>query len=982
MKRLIATVLCLVMFFSVMVTATVAETAFTSSTNTTTPLFLISGANMAGQEFVPGSEVLEGIKVYLANESANNTIDVTVYSGTPDTGTQIYTETLTLVDAKTDWFELLFSTAVAVTAGERYSFSVHTANRAVWNGMTTVTGYSCTAWNNDGGWKRFGDTVAAFELIGAAADTRPAYEILSEKIAALPAVEEITLADQERVMGLYNEYVAMNSSDRGKVVDIQKLIYCKNRIEDLIYREEHKERFDIEDAITALGTITTDSRDALVKIDQMLYHYVFATGVNDVENYQTYVDAVKAFNALDNVSEKPLYGDPDGDNAISAADALMILKQVVGKVAMTDQQKELADVDDDGNISAADALLVLQHVVGKIDKFPADKETADDPIEPVTHELPLYSVKGQSLYAETYQSMLDRTHENGYAQTSLNGAYVGMFGRDSSIQVMAHIAQGDYDYAAKILKYIVDYHKEYKKDYVLHIMQENKKPYSDKLQTDTTFFFLHAWYMYATKAPASAEKTALLNASEDKVKDFADYFIDDMYFNREKGLMENPYLEHSRDKREWNSYDLLTNVYASQAWYELSKYFATKDPARAKAWREGADLIAQGVHKHLVTEIDGKKMYAELIDIENDKFVQGFSWVNMAPVGCEWYAMDEEIMANTYELYMKYGAGSWFGKYKMLEVHTNYTGSTNVRAREIIGKGLAWELMYCKMVGNTDRIRTLEAFIEKYSDQMYRETWQASGGGSDAANQEHASWMLFAHKYCHPELTKKDPNAQPPVEEVNGLRVATFNIHILSDASAATIAKDITDAGLDIVGLQEVDNNTIRTGKKDQAKLLADELGWYYGYSKAIDLEGGAYGHAIISKYPIKSYSTFQLPSGTEEQRVCGHAVIQVGTQMVNFFNTHTTWTSLQSGQFQEIADRLSGLDNFIITGDFNCSNFAAFNVFGGNIVNNATNTFVTNGEDGAIDNIVVCKKWTVGKGTMVNNGHSDHNMLYADITF
>ncbi|MBR4868063.1 MAG: hypothetical protein IKU10_02810, partial [Clostridia bacterium] len=374
MKRLIATILCLVMFFSVMVTATVAETAFTSSTNKTTPLFLISGANMAGQEFVPGSEVLEGIKVYLANESANNTIDVTVYSGTPNTGTQIYTETLTLVDAKTDWFELPFSTAVAVTAGERYSFSVHTANRAVWNGMTTVTGYSCTAWNNDGGWKRFSDTVAACELIGAAADTRPAYEILSEKIAALPAVEELTLDDQELVMGLYKEYTSLNSSDRGMVVDAPRLIYAKNRIEELIYREEHKERFDIEDAITALGTITVDSRDALVQIDQMVYDYAFANGteiVGDIENYQTYLDAVKTFNTLGEVSEKPLYGDPDGDKGISAADALMILKQVVGKENMTDEQKELADVDDDDNIAAADALMILQFVVGQIDKFPA-----------------------------------------------------------------------------------------------------------------------------------------------------------------------------------------------------------------------------------------------------------------------------------------------------------------------------------------------------------------------------------------------------------------------------------------------------------------------------------------------------------------------------------------------------------------------------------------------------------------------------------
>ncbi len=984
MKRLIAFLLCVVLVCSVMATSAVAAEAFTAFRGTATPLFLISGNNKSGQEFVPDQDSLKGVKVYLSNESANNAIEVTVYSGTPQTGSQIYTETLSLANATTGWFELAFSNAVSVTAGQLYSFVIHTDNRAVWNGATSDGDYK--AWNYDvvayGGWVR--GNIAAFELIGAV-EAVPAYEKISQDIAALPALEEITLEHKDTVMGIYEEYTKLVAADRNLVQDIEKLVYAKQKIEQLIYREEHKARFDIEDAITALGTITVESRDALVKIDQMVYAYAYENGseiVEDIENYQTYLDAVKTYNALDGVAEKLLYGDPDGNGAVTASDALMILKVVVGKVTMTDEQTELGDVDDDSTIAAADALLVLQYVVGKIQKFPAEKEVEVEPIEPVTHELPLYSVKGESLYAKTYQSMLDRIQSNGYAQTSLNGAYEGMFGRDSSIQVMAHVAQGDYDSAAKILTYIVNYHNQYKRDYVMHIMLNNKAPYSDKMQTDTTFFFLHAWYMYATKAPASAEKTATLNATEAKVKVFADYFMNDVFFDREKGLIENPYFEHSRDTREWDSYDLLTNVYASQAWHEMSLYFAQKDPDRAKAWKEAADLIAQGVHTHLVTQIDNKTMYAELIDIENDTFVQGFSWVNMAPAGCEWYAMDKEIMANTYELYMKYGAGRWFAKYKMLEVHTRFTGSTNIRAREVIGKGLAWELMYCKMIGDTDRIRTLEAFIENYSDEMYRETWQSSGGGSDTANQEHASWMLFAHKYCHPELDKTPSVPTPPVQEVNGLRVATYNIHILSDASVATIAKDITDAGIDVVGVQEVDQNTIRTGKKDQAKLLADELGWYYGYSKSIDLEGGAYGHAILSKYPIQSYTTFQLPSGNEEQRVCSHAVIKAGTHTVNFLNTHMTWSALQSGQFQEIADYIADFDNFIITGDFNCSNFDSFNVLGGNIVNNATDTFITNGGDGAIDNIVVSKNWTVGKGTMVNTGHSDHNMLYADITF
>ncbi len=983
MKRIVAFLLCLVLVCSAMVTSVVAAEPFTHFTNTSTPLFVISGSNKSGQEFVPDQEGIKGVKVYLSNESANNPIEVTVYSGTPETGNQIYTETLALERVATDWFTLSFSKEVAVTAGELYSFVIHTTNRAVWNGATVDGDFK--AWNYDvgayGGWMR--GNIAAFEIIGAV-EALPAYEQITKDIAALPPLEEITMEHYDTVMEIYNRYVKLSTADRNLVQGFENLVYAKQKIEDLIYREEHKARFDIEDAITALGTITTASRDALVKIDQMLYAYAYENGtevVKDIANYQTYLDAVTAYNGLDGVAEKQLCGDPNGDKSVSAADALLVLQQVVGKVKMTDDQVELADVDDDTAVSAADALMILQFVVGKVKKFPADKEASVETVEPVYHQLPLYSVKGESLYAETYQSMLDRIQENGYAQTSLNGAYEGMFCRDSSIQVMAHVAQGDYSAAAKILRYIVDYHNTYKRDYVMHIMLNGKDPYSDKLQTDTTFFFLHAWYMYATKAPASAEKTALLNATEEKIKAFADYFIDGTYFDRDKGLIENRYLEHSRDGREWYTYDLLTNVYASQAWYELSRYFATKDPARAKSWKEAADLIAKGVHTHLVTTIDGKTMYAELYDLENETFVQGFSWVNMAPVGCEWYAMDKEIMANTYALYTKYGAGNWFGKYKMLEVHVKYTGSTNTRAREVIGKGLAWELMYCKMVGNTDRIRVLEAFIENYSVDMYRETWQASGGGSDTANQEHASWMLFAHKYCHPELDKKDVTNQPPVTVVNGLRVGTYNIHILSDANATTIANDIKSANLDIVGIQEVDNNTIRTGKVDQAKLLADELGWYYGYSKAIDLEGGAYGNAILSKYPIQSYETIQLPSGTEEQRVCGHAVIKAGDRTVNFFNTHLTWTDLQSGQFQEIADHLDGLDNFIITGDFNCSNFDSFNVLGGNLVNNATDTFNTCG-DGAIDNIVVSKNLKVGKGTMVANNHSDHHMLYADVTF
>jgi endonuclease/exonuclease/phosphatase family metal-dependent hydrolase len=216
---------------------------------------------------------------------------------------------------------------------------------------------------------------------------------------------------------------------------------------------------------------------------------------------------------------------------------------------------------------------------------------------------------------------------------------------------------------------------------------------------------------------------------------------------------------------------------------------------------------------------------------------------------------------------------------------------------------------------------------------------------------------------------------------VDSIRVGTYNIHILTEGSVKDIAKDILDADLDVVGLQEVDKNTGRTGNVDQAKLLAEELGWYYNYSKSIDLMGGEYGHAVLSKFPFSSYETFQLPSGTEEQRVFSHSVLRIGGRKINLINTHFSLSGMKYTQFGTLANYVDDLDEYIITGDFNCSDFPAFGVLGGTLVNNSTDCFITN-VDGAIDNIIVTAPYTVSKGTMVDHDHSDHNMLYADITF
>ncbi|MBQ6818811.1 MAG: dockerin type I repeat-containing protein [Clostridia bacterium] len=85
------------------------------------------------------------------------------------------------------------------------------------------------------------------------------------------------------------------------------------------------------------------------------------------------------------------YGDVNYDEAVSAADALLILQSVVGKTQFDEHKQKVGDVNADTLVSAADALQILQMVVGKIAAFkagqyymiqPVDDGGSDTPVDP------------------------------------------------------------------------------------------------------------------------------------------------------------------------------------------------------------------------------------------------------------------------------------------------------------------------------------------------------------------------------------------------------------------------------------------------------------------------------------------------------------------------------------------------------------------------------------------------------------------------
>ena len=135
------------------------------------------------------------------------------------------------------------------------------------------------------------------------------------------------------------------------------------------------------------------------------------------------------------------------------------------------------------------------------------------------------------------------------------------------------------------------------------------------------------------------------------------------------------------------------------------------------------------------------------------KFYQGISWVNLAPIAAEWYGMDMQIMKNTYEVYKKYASIRMYG---VNNLATEATLGTNELTRELIGKGNAWELMFCNMIGDTERIaEILEmelATAKKNNISVYPEFWKSESYVTDPGNQEHCSWQLYAMSYAFPEL--------------------------------------------------------------------------------------------------------------------------------------------------------------------------------------------------------------------------------------
>lgn len=221
----------------------------------------------------------------------------------------------------------------------------------------------------------------------------------------------------------------------------------------------------------------------------------------------------------------------------------------------------------------------------------------------------------------------------------------------------------------------------------------------------------------------------------------------------------------------------------------------------------------------------------------------------------------------------------------------------------------------------------------------------------------------------------------------SGLRIASYNIRHGADVqmNMQVLADDITGLGIDIVGLQEVDIGAARSGGIDTMAELSAASGMpAHAFARGIPLGEGEYGTGILSRLPFVSFAATPLFSGTKEQRAIGHAVMMLGERAIHFFNTHLSFEekSLRDVQFVQVAEMLPKDEPWILTGDFNTDDFAEFVPLGAAaMLNRADNYLPSFRGKKAIDNIVLSEGWRIGEWGMLEVGHSDHEMIWCDLT-
>jgi endonuclease/exonuclease/phosphatase family metal-dependent hydrolase len=163
---------------------------------------------------------------------------------------------------------------------------------------------------------------------------------------------------------------------------------------------------------------------------------------------------------------------------------------------------------------------------------------------------------------------------------------------------------------------------------------------------------------------------------------------------------------------------------------------------------------------------------------------------------------------------------------------------------------------------------------------------------------------------------------------MNTIKVATYNIHkcvgIDRKYSPERIVGVLREMDADVVALQEVLCHSHLHERDHQARFIADGLGMEFRLGENRRINGGAYGNAVLSRYPIEDHQNYDITIKKYEPRGCLRSTITVNGGPLHFVNVHMGTSFFERRKqvhkmlAEHVLDSPELIGRRIVAGDFN----------------------------------------------------------------
>ncbi len=163
-----------------------------------------------------------------------------------------------------------------------------------------------------------------------------------------------------------------------------------------------------------------------------------------------------------------------------------------------------------------------------------------------------------------------------------------------------------------------------------------------------------------------------------------------------------------------------------------------------------------------------------------------------------------------------------------------------------------------------------------------------------------------------------------PAAGEDTLRIVVYNIHhgegMDGRVDLERIAALIRAHDPDLVALQEVDRGVERTGGVDQAEAIGRLTGLTPVFGAFMPYQGGEYGMAVLSRWPIVGSDNLRLPDGAEPRTALAVRVRSPSGSEIRFVGIHFYRTEQERlAQATRLLEHIAGdTVPLILAGDFN----------------------------------------------------------------